>query len=195
MTVILTTIIVALATAFVLGVLLGLFKKVFAVEVDPTVEAVREALSGANCGGCGYAGCDAFAAAVAAGEAPAGGCVAGGADVAQKIAAILGVESSGGKKQLAFIACHGTTDCAPDKGAYNGVRTCRAACQAVNGTKKCAFGCAGFGDCVAACPFGALTMGADGLPAVDRATCVGCKVCMSVCPAGAIYPLAWVGRT
>ena len=61
MNLIVYTVICALVIAFILGVLLGLFKKIFHVDTDPKVEKVREALSGANCGGCGLAGCDAFA--------------------------------------------------------------------------------------------------------------------------------------
>lgn len=89
MNTILYTVIVALSIAFILGVLLGLFKKIFHVNVDPKVQSVREVLSGANCGGCGMAGCDAFAGAVVKGSAPSDGCVAGGAACASKIAEIL----------------------------------------------------------------------------------------------------------
>ena len=90
MTLVIYTILVALLVGFLLGVLLGLFKKIFYVKVDPKVQAVRELLSGGNCGGCGYAGCDAFAEAVVKGEAPTNGCVAGGASCAAKVAEIMG---------------------------------------------------------------------------------------------------------
>ncbi|MCH5291840.1 MAG: RnfABCDGE type electron transport complex subunit B [Treponema sp.] len=182
MTTIIATMCVALVLAFILGVLLGLFKKLFAVKVDPKIEAVREVLSGGNCGGCGYAGCDAFAAAVVCGDAPATGCVAGGPAVAQHIAEILGVDAGAAEKHVAFLACHGTTDCAKPRGIYNGVKTCVAAQQAVNGTKMCAFGCVGYGDCAEACPFGAISMGANGLPSVDYTKCVGCGKCVKACP-------------
>ena len=68
MNVILYTIIVAAIIAILLGILLGLFKKIFHVDTDPKVQQVRDALSGANCGGCGLAGCDAFASAVVKGQ-------------------------------------------------------------------------------------------------------------------------------
>lgn len=182
MTLIIYTIAVALAIGFLLGILLGLFQKIFAVKVDPKVQAVREALSGANCGGCGYAGCDAFAEAVVAGDAPANGCVAGGSAVSEKVSAVMGVSAGGAEKKVAFLACNGTKDCAKDKGEYEGVKTCAAAQLTMNGTKLCAFGCIGYGDCVEACPFDALSMGADGLPKVDSSKCVGCGKCAKTCP-------------
>ena len=51
------------------GVLLGVASEKFAIEVDPREIAVREALPGNNCGGCGYPGCDGLAKAIACGEA------------------------------------------------------------------------------------------------------------------------------
>ena len=182
MNTILYTIIVALIIAFVLGVLLGLFKKIFHVDVDPKVEEVREALSGANCGGCGLAGCDAFASAVVEGKVPTNGCVAGGAACAEKIANILGQAGVEVKLKVAFLACKGTKECAKGKAEYIGIKTCKAAQLTMNGTKSCAFGCIGFGDCVKACPFGALSMGKDGLPKVDKDICVGCGKCEQACP-------------
>ena len=182
MNTIIYTIICALVIAFVLGVLLGLFKKIFHVDTNPKVEKVREALSGANCGGCGLAGCDAFAGAVVKGEAPANGCVAGGAACATKISEILGAAGVEVKPQIAFLACNGTKECALDKGVYHGVQTCKGAQLVMNGTKKCTFGCIGLGDCVNVCPFGALSMGENGLPVVDKSKCVGCGKCAKACP-------------
>lgn len=182
MNTIIYTILTALAIGFLLGLLLGLFKKLFAVKVDPKVAEIRAALSGGNCGGCGYAGCDAFAQAVADGKAPVDGCVAGGPSCAKAISEIMGVDAGSSAKKIAFLACHGTKECAKDKASYIGVKTCKAAQLAMNGTKACAFGCIGLGDCSEACPFGAITMGEDGLPSVDREKCVGCGKCASVCP-------------
>lgn len=182
MNTIIFTIAIALLIGFALGVLLGLFKKIFAVETDPKVLAVREVLSGGNCGGCGYAGCDAFAAAVVSGEASAGGCVAGGPGIASLIAKILGVADAQSVRKAAVLTCQGSSECAVQKGIYNGVQTCKAAQLAINGTKACAFGCIGLGDCVSSCPFGALSMGQNGLPSVDYKKCVGCGRCAKACP-------------
>ena len=182
MNTIIFTIIIALVIGFLLGLLLGLFKKIFAVKVDEKVQAIKDVLSGGNCGGCGYAGCEAFAEAVAKGEAPVTGCVAGGAATADAISKILGVDAGETIAKVAFLACNGTKECAGEKGQYNGVKTCAAAQLTMNGTKKCAFGCIGFGDCEAACPFDALEIGTDGLPVINKEKCVGCGKCTKACP-------------
>lgn len=176
------TIIIAFVISFALGILLGLFKKIFAVKVDPKIQEVRDALSGANCGGCGFAGCDSFAEAVVKGEASTDGCVAGGASCAEAISKILGVSGGEVRPKVAILACNGTKDCAKDKGEYNGVKTCKAANLIINGTKKCSYGCIGFGDCIEACPFDAISMGNNGLPVVDYSKCVGCGKCARSCP-------------
>lgn len=182
MNIIIYTIIVAVSIAFILGLLLGLFKKVFHVDMDPKVEAVRNVLSGANCGGCGMAGCDAFASAVVKGDAPSNGCVAGGSQCAIDISKILGQAGIEVKPKVAFIACQGNNTCALSKGDYIGIKTCEAAQLVMNGTKKCSFACIGYGDCVNVCPFDALSMGQDGLPSVDYEKCVACGKCVKTCP-------------
>ena len=82
-----TTVLLSIAVLGALGALFGAIlafaSKIFHVEVDPRQEAVRECLAGANCGGCGFPGCDGYAAAVAKGEAPTNRCVAGGAEAAE----------------------------------------------------------------------------------------------------------------
>lgn len=186
MNTILITLGVSFGIAFILGVLLGFFKKFFHVPVDPTVEKIRSVLSGGNCGACGFPGCDGFAAAVARGEAPVDGCAAGGASVAKAIAEILGT-SSDAVSNVVVLACQGSKDHAQPRGTYNGVKSCRAAKIAVNGTKMCQFSCIGFADCVAVCKFGALSMGEDGLPHVDYTKCTGCGMCAKECPQGLFH--------
>lgn len=181
MTMIITTVVAAFVLAFVLGILLGCFKKVFFVPVDEKVEAIRACLPGANCGGCGYPGCDGFAAACARGAAPADGCVAGGPSVASSIGKVLGVEVSS-RPKVAVLACQGSKAHTAPRGFYGGFKSCTSANLAVNGTKMCTFGCVGFGDCVAACKFSAISMGEDGLPHIDYAKCTGCGACIKSCP-------------
>lgn len=178
---ILITLIVSFAIALVLGICLGIFQKLFAVPVDTKVQEVRNVLSGGNCGGCGFAGCDDFAKAVVEGRASANGCTAGGAQCAEAIGKILGVSVEAVSK-VALLACRGTNACAKNKGTYKGLSSCAAAKLSVGGTKQCSFGCIGFGDCEAACSFNALKIGDDGLPCINISACTGCGKCVSVCP-------------
>ncbi len=178
---IISTLIVSAVLALILGLLLGFFKKIFYVPVDEKVAAIRECLPGANCGGCGYPGCDGYAAAVASGEAPVNKCSAGGEKAANAIGAVMGVKADTVRK-VAVAACRGSKDCAAIKGFYNGVKTCKAVKLAINGNKMCSFGCIGFGDCVAACKFDAISIGDDGLPKIDETKCTGCGMCAKACP-------------
>ena len=111
----------------VFGALLAFAAKIFHVEVDPKQEAVRECLAGANCGGCGYPGCDGYAAAVAAGQAPVNCCVAGGQEAADKIAAIMGVSAGAEEKMVAFVPCSGAEGVAVKRFNYKGPQDCQAA--------------------------------------------------------------------
>ncbi len=153
------------------------------VEENPKVVEVSESLPQANCGACGYAGCQAFAEAVVKGEAGANGCPVGGAETAQKIAEILGVEAGEIIKKIARRHCRGTRTAAKDRGEYWGLNTCYAA-NLVGGNKQCSYGCLGDGDCVRACQFQALFMGEDGLPYVVEEACTACGKCVDACPRG-----------
>lgn len=175
------TIIIAFVLAFILGSLLGIFKKLFYVPVDPLVERIRSVLSGGNCGGCGFPGCDGFAAACAKGLAPIDGCTAGGAETAKKIAEIMG-QTVSVEQKIAVIACAASKEYTLLKGEYIGVKSCAAAKQSINGTRICNWACIGFGDCVNACKFGALSLKDDGIAHIDAAKCTGCGVCVNVCP-------------
>ncbi|MCX7025197.1 MAG: RnfABCDGE type electron transport complex subunit B [Spirochaetes bacterium] len=180
--------------AFTLGGLLALFQEIFKVVRDPKVGAVRAALPGVNCGGCGYPGCDGYAEAVAAGNAPVTKCAPGGKDAAERLAAIMGVNAAS-ESVVAVLLCRGTKAVAPAKGEYVGIPTCRASKLSAGSVKLCAFGCQGFGDCVNVCKFDALSMGDDGLPHVDYSKCSGCGMCAQECPQllFAMTPKARVG--
>ncbi|GMO39120.1 MAG: RnfABCDGE type electron transport complex subunit B [Termitinemataceae bacterium] len=167
--------------ALLLGVLLAIFRKVFHVETDVLVAVIRETLPGANCGACGFPGCDGFAQAVAAKEADPGKCTVSDAASSQKRASLVGGEADP-KSYIAIIACQGTKDLALAKGDYTGLKTCRGAKISSAGTKACAWGCMGFGDCVKVCKFDAIRMGENGLPVIDAGKCKGCKVCVGECP-------------
>lgn len=167
----------------VAGILLGIASKVFYVWEDPRIALVADCLAGANCGGCGYTGCGACAAAIVAGDAGVGACIVAGADGAAKVAAVLGLEAGAAEALTSQNTCTGGFR-ASEKFSYMGVNDCRAAYLLYAGAKDCDVGCLGFGSCVKACVFDALKIGPDGYPVVDEEKCVGCGACEKACPKG-----------
>ena len=166
----------------IFGALLAVAAKIFHVEVDPRQAAVREALAGANCGGCGYPGCDGYAAAVAKGEAPCNKCVASGPEAAAKIAEIMGVAADEAEKKVAFVPCSGCNNVAEMRFNYTGPEDCRAAMLfGGKSNKLCTFACIGMGNCAKACKFDAMHV-VKGVAKVDRSKCVGCGACVDACP-------------
>ena len=164
------------------GALLAYASKIFHVEVDPKQAQIRECLAGANCGGCGYPGCDGYAAAVARGEAPTNRCVAGGEATAAKVAEIMGVASSAADKMVAFVPCSGSLEAAELRFHFNGPEDCRAAMLfGGKSSKLCTFACIGLGNCTRACKFDAIHI-VEGIARVDRSKCVGCGACADACP-------------
>ena len=156
----------------VFGGFLGYASKIFAVEEDPKVGEIMGVLPGANCGGCGFPGCSGCATAIAEGKAPVNACPVGGAKVAAKVAAIMGVEAGSSEPQVAFVKCNGTCSNAKSKYKYEGISDCVFASQLANsGSKGCTYGCLGLGSCVKVCDFGALSI-VDGVAVVDEEKCV-----------------------
>ncbi|MDY6905272.1 MAG: RnfABCDGE type electron transport complex subunit B [Thermodesulfobacteriota bacterium] len=166
----------------VIGIGLAIASRIFYVYVDPMVEAVDDALPGANCGGCGYPGCAPNAEAIVAGKSSPGSCVAGGQDLAEAIAGILGLSLEAKEPDIAAPGCTYSVKEADRKYQYTGIPDCRAAALMSGGMKVCEIGCLGLGTCVRACPFDALKMGDNGLPVVDKEKCTGCGTCERVCP-------------
>ena len=154
----------------------------FAVETDPIVTAIRDALPGANCGGCGFPGCDGMAGAIAEGAAAPNGCPVASADANHKIADILGVTPVESEKMVARVFCAGGTDKCSSKFKYYGIHNCKAANMIKGGNKNCKFGCLGYGSCAAVCPFGAIEITENNLARVDYTKCTGCGRCIAVCP-------------
>ena len=163
------------------GVGLAVAAIVMAVPVDRKAQAIKEALPGANCGACGYSGCEGYAKALSEGSAPAGLCSPGGAQVAEEIASILGTAPAQVEYKTALVRCNGTTQNTGVKMEYDGLRSCSAASMFYGGTGKCSYGCIGYGDCVAACEYGAIQI-CNGVAVINPARCKGCNKCVTVCP-------------
>jgi RnfABCDGE-type electron transport complex B subunit len=181
MNIVIVTAIFAASLAFALGIALGVFRKVFYVKTDALIGLIRETLPGANCGACGFPGCDGFAAAVAAQTAAPNKCTVSSAADTKRRGELIGVDATSAAK-VATLACQGSVDCAKPKGVYTGVQSCRGAKISTGGTKLCSWGCLGFGDCVKVCPFGAIAIGSNGLPVINREKCTGCGKCSAECP-------------
>lgn len=169
-------------TGLFIGVFLGVAGKKFAVEVDEREEAIAGVLPGNNCGGCGYAGCSGLAAAIVKGEAEIGACPVGGAPVAAKIGAIMGVEAGEQVREVAFVKCAGNCDVAKQEYDYDGLHDCTFVNMMQDGgPKSCNYGCLGEGSCVKACPFDAIHI-INGVAVVDKEACKACGKCIAVCP-------------
>lgn len=173
----------------VFGLVLAIASKLFEVKKNPLLEPISNVLPGANCGGCGYAGCAAFAQAVIDGKAEPNGCVVGGESCAEKIAEILGVEVKKNTRLAAFVNCSGGNN-AKKKFQYIGISDCHAAMRISGGPTECAYGCIGLGSCVNACPFGAISL-VNGVAFVDHERCTGCLVCVNTCPKHIIHPVPY----
>ena len=181
-----TEVLIAALVVGSLGILIGLFlgfaSEKFKVSIDEKEVKVREALPGNNCGGCGYAGCDALAKAIVNGEAKVNQCPVGGENVASAIAEILGVTAVLEDKKVAFVKCQGTCDKTKKLYDYSGVNTCEAMFYMQNsGDKVCTYGCMGLGSCVKACEFDAIKI-VDGVAVVDKEKCKACGKCVATCP-------------
>lgn len=169
-------------TGLLIGIMLGIAGKILSVKEDEKALAVREYLPGNNCGGCGYAGCDALSKAIAEGIAPADACPVADSKSHAAIAEVMGQEVSQKEKMTAFVKCSGTCDKAGTKYEYYGVSDCRSAAVVPGrGDKACAYGCLGYGSCVSVCEFDAIHI-VNGVACVDKEKCRACKKCIAVCP-------------
>lgn len=177
---ILLPVIIVLTIGLIAGVGLSIASVLMAVPVDEKVEEVRAVLPGANCGACGYSGCDGYAKAVAEGAAPSL-CAPGGADVAAQVASIMGLEAGEMRPKSAVVHCNGTCGNTERKMNYTGIKSCAAANMMFSGTGKCSFGCLGFGDCVKACDYDAIAV-IDGIATVYPERCKACGQCVTACP-------------
>lgn len=182
MDLIVTSIVVLFLLGLVASAVLAAASKLLYVEEDPRVEAVVGALPGANCGGCGYAGCEGYAVAVINDPSvPPNKCCAGGSEVSEQVAALSGKAAGESDPMVAFRRCDRVGGQVKEKFIYQGVPTCRAAKLVKDGPYACHYACLGFGDCVRACPFNAMTL-VNGLVYVDPSACTACGTCVRTCP-------------
>ena len=184
------TVLIAIISVAAMGaicsLLLAVASKVMYVKKDERVVRLRESLPGANCGACGFSGCDGYAAALALGETEPSLCPPGGEAAYKQISEILGISAGEGvAKKTAIVHCLGDAKTASDKMEYVGIDTCFAAQHLYGGQGACTFGCIGFGDCAGVCPAGAVCI-EDKLARVDRRKCTGCGLCVKACPTGVI---------
>ena len=188
-----TTIIWTIAILTVLGAALAIVlyfvAEKFKVEEDPRIDEVEKVLPGANCGGCGQAGCRAFAqfCVESSPDLDKCFCPVGGNEGMQKVAAVLGVEVAAKEPMVAVVRCNGSCENRPRTNEYGGYQSCRVKAALYSGDIACSFGCLGCGDCVAACQFGAIEMDPEtGLPVVDEEKCTACGACVKACPKNVI---------
>lgn len=172
-------------TGLIIGIILGIAGKLLAVKEDSRVRGVRDLLPGSNCGGCGFTGCDALAAAIVAGQAPISACAAAFSNQEQ-IASIIRQSAEKAVRKIAVVHCAGTCDKTKLKYNYNGLSDCRKVSVIPGlGAKLCTKGCLGFGSCAKSCSKNAIRI-VNGIAVVDRDLCIGCGACAKVCPNGLI---------
>ena len=174
----------------VAAALLYIFARRFHVEADPRIDEVESLLPGANCGGCGFSGCRAFAQACCKAASLNGlSCPGSDATVMEKIAGILGQRVAGAddRRNVAVVGCGAACYVRQNIARYDGPASCAALASIGSGPTLCSYGCLGLADCVRACPFGAIVMNSSTrLPEVDYSRCTGCGACSAQCPRSVI---------
>ncbi len=185
LTSVLTVLAIVAVLAIVFSILILIINKLCHVEVDPKIEQVQEKLAGANCGGCGYAGCADFAKAVVEGKANICDCAATSAENKQAITKIVGGVACVDMPMKAVVKCAGTPELTTKKFDYIGINTCEAKNAMQGGEKLCPSGCLGEGACALACKFNAMSVN-NGVAECKQDNCSACRACINVCPKGII---------
>ncbi len=178
------------ALGLIFGAVLAIAGKVFAVEKDERYDAILELLPGANCGGCGFAGCASYADAIVNEGADISCCPASTDEARAEIARIMGVSLTKNERLTALVRCNGGNR-SKKKFEYAGLSDCVAAMRVAGGPLECQYGCLGMGTCVSACPFGAIAINENGVAEVNSEICTGCLKCVSACPRNIIIPVPY----
>ncbi len=172
---------IAAGIALVLGAVIMITAKVFAIPVNEKLEKIKSILPGVNCGTCGYSGCEGYATALSEGEPNAGKCPVGGVGTANELAVLLGLDEPDFVPKVAQVLCQGTTANTQKRYEYSGTPGCVAASGLFSGPNSCSFGCLGYGDCMTVCQFSAINI-IDGIAVIDSARCTACGLCVDICP-------------
>lgn len=176
------------------GILLALASKFMNVKREERFDMLRSLLPGANCGACGYTGCDGYAKALLSGKVKTNLCVPGADSVSKKLSEALGVKFEDVIEQVAFVHCNGNCDAVKDKQVYHGIESCVAANLIYGGTLSCTYGCLGYGDCQKVCPENAICI-EDSVARVDTRKCIGCGLCVKTCPNNLITLFSDINKT
>ena len=155
--------------------------KKFYVYEDPRIDEIEAMLPGANCGGCGYAGCRAWAENAVKNRSVDPPCPVANAETMQAIARLLGIEATVAEKKVAALLCKGTHQNTRLTMEYHGITDCWAAMLVADSLNACAFSCLGLGSCLAVCNFDAMRI-KDGIVHIDEEKCTGCGLCVEACP-------------
>lgn len=178
------TIVILSSLGVVSAIILFVVARKFHVEEDPRIDEVEQALPGANCGGCGFAGCRALSEAIVKDNSLENKfCPVGGNEVMSQVASIMELVAQQKAARKALVRCNGTCEFRKKTSNYEGATTCAIAAMSSGGDTGCQFGCLGFGDCCVVCDFDAIHMNpVTGLPEVDDDKCTACGACVKACP-------------
>ncbi|MDR0385658.1 MAG: RnfABCDGE type electron transport complex subunit B [Prevotellaceae bacterium] len=184
MNTIIFTVVILSSFGVVLAVILYFVAQKFKVFEDPRIDGVVEILPGANCGGCGYAGCRAFAEALVKNDdISAMLCPVGGNSVMTMAAERLGKTAVMKDPLVAAVRCAGSCKMRPKTNLFEGAKSCVVMSTTYSGDTGCSFGCLGQGDCAVSCNFDAIRINPETLlPEVDDEKCTACGSCVKACP-------------
>ena len=165
----------------VFGLILAAASKIFFVKEDDRKEKIIALLPGANCGGCGFAGCANYADAIINNGEKCNLCPGCSQESLNGICEIMGISASSVNKKVAVVKCRGNNEYATNKYIYYGINDCDAVERLLDGSLSCKYGCLGFGNCARECPTNAIKI-ENGVAVITKELCIGCGICQRACP-------------